>query len=77
MKNPRGEPKFHYEVVNYIKINYSVVLITPRLGVNQITNFGRHDCTNYGYCRAQPVLKLEFKDGDRIDITAIECKRSK
>ena len=37
--NPEVETKLHYNVVRYIRINFSTIIINPVLGENQITHF--------------------------------------
>ena len=51
---PRGETKLHFDVVNYIKRNYTHVLITPGSGENHITHFSRFDSMKKGY-RKRPA----------------------
>ena len=62
----------HYDVLSYTTINYPHVLITPDLGENQITHFGRQDSKAKGHRKCQPDLELKCEDGDRADIITIE-----
>ena len=65
VNNPRCATKLHYDVVGNITRHYPHVLITPGLGENQITHFGRFDSKAKGYRKGHPGLELKCKDGCR------------
>ena len=49
VNNPRCVIKLHYDVVSKITRHYPHVLITPGLGEDQITHFGRLGSKANGY----------------------------
>ena len=53
--------------MSYITRHYPHVLITPGLGENQITQFGRLDSKAKGYRKGHRDLELKCKDGCRKD----------